>query len=142
MAAVNFHSPTISFKLPFPRKTSQWIASCVKKERMNLVELNYVFCSDKELHEMNVEYLAHDTLTDIITFDNSDRPGNIEGDIFISVDRVKDNAEDLQIPFLDELHRVLIHGVLHLAGYSDKSKAQKVKMRKKEDACLSLRWKR
>jgi probable rRNA maturation factor len=88
---------------------------------------------------MNVEYLAHDTLTDIITFDNSDDADILEGDIFISVDRVKENAHDLGITFRDELHRVMIHGVLHLLGYQDKDLLSQTAMRKKEDYCLSLR---
>jgi rRNA maturation RNase YbeY len=86
---------------------------------------------------MNIEYLNHQTYTDIITFDNSEQEGDIEGDIFISVDRVKENAEKLKIEFSKELRRVLIHGILHLVGYSDKSARQKAEMRKKEDFYLS-----
>lgn len=88
---------------------------------------------------MNIQYLNHKTYTDIITFDNSEAPKLLEGDIFISVDRVKENAEKLKIPFVHELHRVMIHGVLHLLGYSDKTPRKKAEMRKKEDAYLSLR---
>jgi rRNA maturation RNase YbeY len=86
-----------------------------------------------------VEYLNHDTLTDIITFDNADDSEVLEGDIFISVERVADNAKDLNISFRDELHRVMIHGVLHLLGYHDKDLLSQTAMRRKEDYCLSLR---
>jgi rRNA maturation RNase YbeY len=88
---------------------------------------------------LNVEYLDHDTLTDVITFDNSDDADIIEGDIFISVERVRENAQDLGVSFRDELHRVMIHGVLHLLGYHDKDLLSQTAMRAKEDHCLSLR---
>lgn len=87
---------------------------------------------------MNVEYLKHKTLTDIITFDNSDEKGVLEGDIYISIDRVKENAASLGVVFTSELNRVIIHGVLHLLGYKDKTPVHKKEMRKKEDAYLSL----
>jgi probable rRNA maturation factor len=140
MAAVNyFFQDTSSFKIPFPRKTSAWIQAAVKKEKHKLTELNFIFCSDKELLKINQEYLNHDTYTDIITFDNSDGSGRIEGDIFISIERVTDNANKLKTKFQDELNRVMIHGVLHLLGFSDKTDANKKEMRKKEDVYLSLR---
>ena len=104
-----------------------------------LGELTFIFCSDEYLHKINLEYLDHDTYTDIITFDNADEDGTIEGDIFVSVERVKENAADLKIPFEDELHRVLIHGVLHLLGHDDTTPELKAAMRKEEDKCLSLR---
>lgn len=139
MAVINYHYQVSSFKVPFPRKTSRWIQFAIKKERFRLIELNFIFCSDKELFNINVEYLNHHTFTDIITFDNSDGERDVEGDIFISVDRVKENAEKLGIGVPDEIHRVMIHGVLHLLGYSDKGKEQKNRMRGKEDQYLSLR---
>jgi probable rRNA maturation factor len=139
MASVNFFSQLTSFKISHPRKTSAWIQSAVKKEKGKLKQLNFIFCSDEELRKINIQYLNHKTYTDIITFDTSDNQGALEGDIFISIDRVKENAENLKLPFTDELHRVIIHGVLHLLGYSDKSPARKTEMRKKEDAYLSLR---
>jgi probable rRNA maturation factor len=138
MASVNFFSKAISFKLPKPRKTSSWIQTVVKSEKSSVRELNFVFCSDEHLLSINLQYLNHKTYTDIITFDNSEHPDEIEGDIFISVERVKENAQKLHIPFQMELNRVIIHGVLHLLGYSDKTKAQIKEMRKKEDAYLSL----
>lgn len=139
MAVVNYFYQVSSFKVPFPRKTSSWIQSSIKKEKHKLSGLNFIFCSDEQLLKINQDYLNHNTYTDIVTFDNSEDKSQIEGDIFISVDRVVDNAQKLNIPFQDELNRVMIHGVLHLLGYSDKSFAKKKEMRKKEDVYLSLR---
>jgi probable rRNA maturation factor len=138
MASINFFSQSIPFKVPFPRKTASWIKAAIKKEKHSLKELNFIFCTDEELYEINVEYLKHKTLTDIITFDNSDEENVIEGDIYVSVDRVKENAAEYGIEFPLELRRVVIHGVLHLLGYSDKTSANQKEMRKKEDAYLSL----
>ncbi len=139
MAAINFFNQDLSFKLPKPRKTTAWIQEVINREKKHLVHLNYIFCSDKYLLEINQQYLKHKTLTDIITFDTSEDKGVIEGDVFINVERVRANAIALKIGFDEEIHRVLIHGVLHLVGYSDKSKQDKSDMRKKEDAYLSLR---
>ena len=139
MAAVNFFSQDLRFKLKAPRKTSLWIKAVIKKEQGKLCQLNYVFCSDEYLRTINTQYLNHNTYTDIITFDNSESGSEIEGDIFISIERVKENAMNLKVEFDVELHRVLIHGVLHLLGYSDKNATKKGEMRKKEDAYLSLR---
>lgn len=138
MASVNFFSKSLPFKVPNPRKTSSWIKSAVLRERHQVGELNFIFCTDEELFAMNVEYLNHKTYTDIITFDTSDTPGVIEGDVYISIDRVRENAELFGKPFEDELRRVMIHGILHLLGLKDKSPGQKIVMRKKEDAYLSL----
>ena len=139
MPSIKFFTEDIDFKLPHPRKTSSWIKSTIQKEKQVLTSLNYIFCSDEYLFSINVEYLNHKTYTDIITFDMSEGSGSIEGDIFISIERVKENAEELEVPFEVELHRVIIHGALHLIGYSDKTSTQKSTMRKKEDAYLSLR---
>jgi probable rRNA maturation factor len=138
MAAIDFFNQDIPFKLSRPRKTTRWIREVISREKQELAHLSYIFCSDEYLLAINQQYLKHKTLTDIITFDYSDG-GPIEGDVFVSVDRVRANAEELKTAFDDELHRVLIHGVLHLIGYSDKSPAEKLAMRKKEDAYLSLR---
>ena len=139
MAGVQFFNQDLSFKLPRPRKTKLWIHEVIRVEKKELTHLNYIFCSDAYLLSINEQYLKHKTLTDIITFDHSEGSGNIEGDIFISIERVMANAKALEIDFDEELHRVIIHGVLHLIGYGDKSPRQKSAMRKKEDACLSLR---
>ena len=139
MPAIHFFSQDIDFKLSQPRKTRTWIKEVVQKERKSLATLNYIFCSDAYLLTINEQYLNHKTLTDIITFDNSEEDSVVEGDIFISIDRVRENSWRLKMDFEEELHRVLIHGVLHLSGYADKTPSQKSDMRKKEDAYLSLR---
>jgi rRNA maturation RNase YbeY len=138
MASVNFFSQTIPFKVSSPRKTANWIKATIQKEKYSLGELNFIFCSDEELYQINLEYLNHKTFTDIITFDNSEEKGVVEGDIYISVDRVKENAAKYGSEFSNELKRVIIHGVLHLLGYNDKSPNHQKEMRKKEDAYLSL----
>jgi probable rRNA maturation factor len=135
---ITFFNEDVSFKLSSPNKVRRWIKEVIQLEKQTLSEISYIFCSDDYLHNMNVQYLNHDTLTDIITFDNSEEEDQIEGDIFISVDRVKENATQLNLPFDTELHRVMIHGILHLCGYKDKTTPEKELMRKKEDACLSL----
>ena len=103
-----------------------------------LSNINYIFCSDDYLLTINQEHLNHDYYTDIITFDLSEKENNIESDIFISIDRVKENAKNNHVKFHIELYRVLIHGVLHLLGFNDKNEEEKLIMREKEDACLSL----
>ncbi|MGC1241166.1 MAG: rRNA maturation RNase YbeY [Chryseosolibacter sp.] len=141
MARINFFDQDISFKIPKPQKTRRWILDVISREKKQLTEINYILCSDEYLLSMNKEYLNHKTLTDIITFDNSEIPDAIEGDIFISIERVQANAVELATEFDEELHRVLIHGVLHLIGYGDNTPSEKKVMRKKEDAYLSLRSK-
>ena len=138
MPAINFFQEEIRFKLPHPRITSRWIRSVAESEKNRVSLINFIFCSDKYLKRINLEYLAHDTFTDIITFDYGDS-SEIQGDIFISIERVRENAQKFEVDFDNELHRVMVHGVLHLLGYADKTKAAKSLMRKKEDAYLSLR---
>jgi len=138
MPKLQFFVEDVDFKLNNPRKISAWIREVIEKEGSSLKSINYIFCSDEYLWGLNTLYLNHNTYTDIITFDTSDTE-QIEGDIFISVDRVKENAEKFKKSFTDELHRVIIHGVLHLLGYSDKSSRKRIIMRKKEDTYLSLR---
>jgi len=139
MALVNFFNEEIEFKLTHPRKTAKWIERAVASEKRRISVINIIFCNDEYLGQINLEYLNHKTLTDIITFDQSDKSVYLEGDIFISVPRVQDNAAKFSVAFDQELHRVIIHGVLHLLGYGDKSEAKKKVMRKKEEAYLSLR---
>ena len=131
---VIYNIEDIDFQLVNQDSLSAWIEKTINTEGAILGAVGYIFCSDDYLHQMNVEYLNHDTLTDVITFPYNDNP--IEGDIFISIDRVKDNAQDLNIAFNDELHRVMIHGVLHLCGYSDETDEQEAEMRQKEDEYL------
>jgi rRNA maturation RNase YbeY len=135
-----YFNEDIEFDLDEPALHSEWIIRVAKAESNSIEELNYIFCSDAYLYSLNQEYLNHDTFTDIITFDLRDQETTpLTADIFISIDRVRENANDQGIPFIDELDRVMIHGLLHLCGYSDKSETDKLNMRKKEDACLSLR---
>jgi probable rRNA maturation factor len=138
MPAINFFSEQIRFKLSNPKKTTSWIKSVIKKEGCRLNSLNYVFCSDEYLKEINIQYLRHKTYTDIITFNYNPAEGVVEGEIYISVDRVRENAKTFKTDFQTELHRVIIHGVLHLIGFNDKSKSEKALMREKEDSYLSL----
>jgi probable rRNA maturation factor len=139
MASINFFSQKPRFKLSNPKKTSSWIKKTVEKEGASLISLNYIFCSDEYLADINVKFLRHNTLTDIITFNYNPSKTEIEGEIYISVDRVRENAQTFEVDFQTELNRVIIHGVLHLLGYNDKTKAQKKAMREKEDSYLSLR---
>lgn len=138
MAAILFFSEKIRYKLPNPAKTKTWVKSVIKKEGGTLQGVNYIFCTDEYLLEINTQFLHHKTFTDIITF-NYGSTREIEGDIYISIERVKENAKKFNTPFQQELHRVIIHGILHLLGYKDKSKTEKALMREKEDAYLSLR---
>lgn len=137
--AINFFNEDIEFDLPDKGSTSKWIENVLQNEGYEADTINYIFCSDEHLLDINKEYLGHNTLTDIITFDYSDRHDSIESDIFISIERVRENANALDKGFEEELHRVVIHGLLHIMGYLDKTSDQKKEMREKEDACLSLR---
>jgi probable rRNA maturation factor len=137
--AIHLFEEDINIKIKNKLAIKNWLKSTVELEKKKLGELNYIFCSDEYLLEMNVSYLNHDTLTDIITFDNSETEGLIVGDIFISIDRVQENATTFEVEFTDELHRVMVHGALHLLGYKDKKKAEKEKMREKENYYLKKR---
>lgn len=138
MAAINFFSEKIRFKLTNPENTTSWVKSVIKKEGAKLNSLNYIFCSDEYLGDVNIQYLKHKTYTDIITFNYNPSAKEIEGEVYISIDRVRENAEKFKVDFKIELHRVIIHGVLHLIGFNDKTKTDKSLMREKEDAYLSL----
>lgn len=139
MPAINFFEEDIAYTLRNKIKLKQWIKAAVIEEGFRLDELTYVLCSDEYLLKMNQQYLDHDTYTDIITFDNSEKDGIITGDIFISIPRIKENAEKFSVSEADELHRVIIHGVLHLMGYTDKTATAKKKMSLKEDYYLTKR---
>lgn len=136
--AIYFFNEGVTYVLRNKKKTRKWIISALASEKYVPENINYVFCSDQYLHTTNVTYLKHDTYTDIITFDTSENADEISGDIFISIDRVKDNARIFNVPFEMELKRVMMHGILHLIGYKDKSKKEKELMRAKEDYYLSL----
>jgi rRNA maturation RNase YbeY len=139
MPAIQFFEEDISYKLKNKALVRQWIKDTIAAEGFKLKELTYVFCSDAYLLPMNQQYLDHDTYTDIITFDNSEVEGEIVGDIFISIERTRENAAKFKISETDELHRVIIHGALHLLGYTDKSVVTKKKMTQKEDEYLNKR---
>jgi rRNA maturation RNase YbeY len=139
MPAIQFFEEGISYKLKNKALVRQWIKDTISAEGFKLKELTYVFCSDAYLLPMNQQYLDHDTYTDIITFDNSEIEGEIVGDIFISIERIRENAAKFKIAETDELHRVIIHGTLHLLGYMDKSVVTKKKMTQKEDEYLNKR---
>ena len=124
------------FNLEDESLLKDWINIIALEQNFEVGEINYIFCDDAYLHKLNVEFLDHDTLTDIISFDNS-LGKLLNGDIFISVERVKDNAADFKVSFQDELHRVMIHGVLHYMGYKDKSSDEKTMMRNQENLALS-----
>jgi len=136
---IRFFSEEIEFKIESPRKTAKWIIESAKRERKSVLDVNYVFCSDSYLLSINKEFLSHDTFTDIITFDDS-KGKSISGEIYISLERVKENSIKFNSSFQDELLRVMIHGILHLSGYKDKLASEILTMRKKEEAYLSL-WK-
>lgn len=124
------------FNLTNETLLKDWINDIAISEDFEIGEINYIFCDDAYLHKLNVEFLNHDTLTDIISFDNS-LGKLLNGDIFISVSRVKENAKDYNVSFDNELHRVLIHGVLHYMGYKDKTELEKKEMRNRENLALT-----
>lgn len=137
--SILFHSEGIPFVLKQKGEIRKWIKATIANENQRCGDLSFIFCSDDYLLDMNIQYLNHDTLTDIITFDNSEEEGLIEGDIFISIDRIKDNASSFKTSERDELHRVIIHGILHLLGYKDKGKEHKANMTAKENQYLQAR---
>jgi|TARA_B100000902_G_scaffold395503_1_gene454221 rRNA maturation RNase YbeY len=134
---IDFFSETV-FSLQNPNEIALWISKTINDHKREEGEISYIFCDDQYLHKLNLEFLNHDSLTDIISFDNS-LGDQINGDIFISVERVKENADTYKTNFEDELHRVIIHGILHYCGFNDKTKEEAALMRKKEDEALSQR---
>jgi rRNA maturation RNase YbeY len=135
---ISFSYQTEDFYLSDPGRLKKWLKQSIQAEGKLTGEIHFVLCSDSYLYKINNKYLKHNTLTDIITFPNSANPSIISGDIFISIERVRENASTLHITIEDELSRVLIHGILHLIGYNDHSKAEKLQMRAKEDYYLHL----
>jgi probable rRNA maturation factor len=132
---IKFFSNT-SFRLANKDRISLWLLDVIKNEEKSLKEISYNFCSDSELLKVNKEFLNHDTLTDIITFDYSGLSG-LSGEVLISTERVKENAQEFSQVFNVELRRVMVHGVLHLCGFKDKTDADKLIMTQKEDFYLS-----
>ena len=128
---ISFNYET-DFELSNEKEISTWISGVIVSENCREGEINYIFCTDDYLHEINMKYLNHDTLTDIISFDYSVGK-ELHGDVYVSVDRVADNAKDFKVLFSEELNRVMVHGVLHYCGYKDKGDDDKSVMRSKED---------
>lgn len=135
--AIRFSDQTGHFELPEAEKVRKWIVEVVRRRKMTVGNVNYLFCDDEYLLQVNRQYLDHDTYTDIITFDYV-AGGLVSGDILISVERVGENARKFGVTFEHELHRVVIHGVLHLLGQGDKSPAEATEMRRQEEEALSL----
>ena len=135
---ISFNYET-EFILKTEKDISAWVSFVILEEKCKLGEINYIFCDDNYLHKINVDFLNHDTLTDIISFDYSVGK-ELHGDIYISIERVLDNAKDFNTNFDDELARVIIHGVLHYCGYKDKSAVEQTIMRAKENHYLSKRF--
>ena len=132
---ISFNYET-DFELLNESQLSDWISTTILNEKCKEGEINYIFCDDEYLHKLNVEFLNHDTLTDIISFDYS-AGKELHGDIYISIERVADNAKDFKSDFIDELHHVMIHGILHYCGYKDKTEADETVMRKRENDYLA-----
>ena len=138
MEKINYFFEDIDYKFERNTQINDWISEVIKTENFNLHYINYVFCSDEHLLTVNKRYLNHNYYTDIITFNNADDDNLIESDLFISLERVADNAKTNGTTMEKELYRVMIHGVLHLLGYNDKTKEEQIEMREKENAYLSL----
>lgn len=138
MGKVSFNYDDRMLKLNHKRKILLFIASIFTKEKKKMARLDYIFCSDDNLLQINRSFLQHDFYTDIITFDLSESKTEITGEVYVSVDRIKDNAKTMKVSFEEEALRVLFHGALHLCGYKDKKKADIAVMRKKEDYYITL----
>jgi probable rRNA maturation factor len=134
-----FAEEDVEVSLPHPEKVLQaWLSEVCFLEKKALQSITFIFCSDDYLHQLNVDYLDHDTLTDVITFPYHEGDEPIQGDIFISTERIADNARDFEVPFEQELCRVMVHGTLHLCGYTDETPELKQQMREKENQSLEL----
>jgi probable rRNA maturation factor len=138
MSDVSFHSEQTDFSLSNESQITDWLSRVCQKESKVLSEISIIFCSDDYLLEVNKKHLNHDYYTDVITFDYTEE-NMVSGDLFISVDRVTENAKSFGVSMLDEAHRIIVHGALHLIGYTDKEAHTKEEMTAKEDFYLSLR---
>jgi probable rRNA maturation factor len=134
---IRFFSEDVPFVLKDKTAIRSWLKEVILEEGKSLHGINYIFCSDDYLLTLNKTYLQHDTLTDIITFPYEETAGQVSGDIFISVERVKENSEEFRQDFKKEIKRVMVHGLLHLIGYGDHDKKEKKVMRTKEDYYLN-----
>ena len=134
---LHFFSDGITFRFRNIKKHREWILNSLRSEKKISGDINIIFCSDQYLRKINRKFLQRENYTDVITFSNSDDKRIISGDVFISVGRVKENSRQYYVSFTNELRRMIIHGILHLCGYDDKTKAEIRKMRRKEDIFLS-----
>ncbi len=137
--SINYFAYDIDFTLPHSSHITDWITYVVEQYHRDIFAINYVFCSDDYLLQLNQKYLSHHYLTDILTFPYEDEENKLLADIYISIDRVKENAATYEEDWLDELHRVMIHGVLHLLGYEDHTMSEQQKMRSLEEHALEMR---
>jgi probable rRNA maturation factor len=135
---IYFFLEEISYNLKHKRKLREWLIQSAENEDYTIGVLNYILTNDNILVQLNKEYLQHFTLTDIISFDLSEKEGELSGDIYISVDRARENAREYKVNLNNEINRLMIHGVLHLMGYKDKSREERELMREKEEFYLSL----
>jgi probable rRNA maturation factor len=135
---IYFFLEEVTYNLRQKRKIREWINKTAENEDFTIGVLNYILTNDNILVQLNKEYLRHFTLTDIITFDLSEKAGELSGDVYISVDRAKENAREFKVSLKNELSRLMIHGVLHLMGYKDKSVEERAQMRAREEFYLSL----
>jgi len=142
MAVIQFHTADLGITLPGKTILKTLLSDLFRKEGKQLAGLSIVFCSDEYLLELNRQFLQHDYYTDILTFLMSERGAPVEGELYISITRVRDNARALGVPVLQELRRVILHGALHLCGYKDKLKKDQALIRQKEDRYLQLLKKR
>jgi len=138
IAPIYFHLEHPDYNFLPQNEISGWIREVCLTENVQIKVLDFILCTDQDLLGINIKHLNHNYLTDVITFPYSEND-RLEADIFISLDRVNENADNLKVSYFDELCRVMIHGVLHLCGYKDKTEAEQLEMRKKEDYYLSLR---
>ncbi len=133
---IQFNQQDVRFSLKSRLQVKAWIREIIATHGKKAGDINYIFCSDSYLLKINEQYLNHDTLTDIITFDYNEKDV-INGDIFISIDRVKENNQKFQTSLNNELGRVMAHGILHLLGFKDKKRVEKLEMRQKEEECMT-----
>lgn len=138
---IRFFTEDIAFKLKDSRAVKNWIKQVLNDHKVKQFDINYIFCSDEYILKINRDFLQHDFYTDIITFDNTESPKQLASDIFISIERVTENAQKMHTTIDEELHRVLVHGILHLLGFKDKTAKEKQIMRNKENESLLLRKK-
>lgn len=140
MESIHFFSEETEYKIKGKTQIRYWLRYVAREYNKKIANLNFIFTTDTYLIDINQKYLNHDTYTDIVTFDQSNDARRIEADIYISIERVLENARSLNKSFDEEMHRVIIHGVLHLLGFNDKTPAEKEEMRKKENHYLALRF--